>query len=205
MQRREFLTRISGVAASAFLCTCSATAGQICGPLSPIISRCTSGIPSDLMHVEAQQQSREWCWAACIEMIFRYYGYKIPQAQIVKETWGSIVDMPGYPRQIMANLNRVWKDEDGGRFRSFGDASTASVSNIVDDLTHDRPVIIGALGHAVVLTALTTDLNKYANEWNVFSATVRDPWPGIGKRNLSATEWHSISFAARVVVLGHRS
>ena len=136
-------------------------------------------------------------------MVFRYYGYKVPQAQIVKETWGSIVDMPGFPAQIMANLNREWKDEDGGRFRSFGDASTASVSNIVDDLTHDRPLIIGALGHAVVLTALTTNINKYANEWDVFSATVRDPWPGIGKRNLSPAEWRNISFAARVVVLGN--
>ncbi|MCU1284840.1 MAG: hypothetical protein JWO13_1190 [Acidobacteriales bacterium] len=205
MQRREFLGRVSALAASTLLCASGAIARQTCGSLSSIVSRCTASIASDVNHVEAHQQSREWCWAACIEMVFRHYGYKVPQARVVRETWGTTVDMPAYPTQIMANLNRDWEDEEGVRFRSFGDAATANVSNTVDDLTHDRPLIIGALGHAVVLTALTTDINKYANEWNVFSASVCDPWPGIGKRNLSATEWHNLSFAARVVVVGHRS
>jgi Papain-like cysteine protease AvrRpt2 len=205
MQRREFLSRMSAVAASTLLCTSSAIADQTCDSLSPIISRCTASIASGMFHIEAHQRSREWCWAACIEMIFRHYGYQVPQARIVRETWGTIVDMPAFPRQIMANLNREWEDEDHGRFRSFGDTSTANVSNTVDDLTHNRPLIIGALWHAVVLTALTTDINKYANEWDVVSAAVCDPWPGIGKRNLSATEWHNLSFAARVVVLGDRS
>jgi len=37
--------------------------------------------------------------------------------------------------------------------------------------------------------------------WNVFAATVRDPWPGNGgKRFLSPQEWYNIDFAARILV-----
>src|SRR5436305_1046574 len=77
-------------------------------------------------------------------MLFGYYGYKVPQARIVKETMGSVLDKGANSKQVMANLNRVWKDDDGARFRCFGDATTSSVSNIIDDLTHDRPLIVVA-------------------------------------------------------------
>lgn len=175
-------------------------AGETCGPLAPYISRCTAGVPSELIQVTALQQQSEWCWAACIEMVFRYYGYIVPQSKIVRDTWGSIVNMPGQPEQILSDLNRTWVDTKGRKFQSVGDSLTANAATAVVDLRQNRPLIIGALGHAVVLTALTSDVNTYTGAWQVIAATVRDPWPGRGRRILSPQEWFNISFAARIAV-----
>src|ERR1700751_4989722 len=47
-----------------------------CGPYFNGIQTCDAGIDSTLDHVTAlsyQQSQSEWCWAACISMIFKYY------------------------------------------------------------------------------------------------------------------------------------
>lgn len=199
MKRRLFL-RNCGVACAALLTPAAARAGQTCGLIAPYVSRCTAGIPSELIQVSALQQQSEWCWAACIEMVFRYYGYIVPQARIVRETWGSIINMPGQPQQILADLNRIWVDANGRKFQSMADSLTANAATAVVDLREEHPLIIGALGHAVVLTALTCDVNTYTGSWQVVAAVVRDPWPGRGRRVLSLQEWFNINFAARILV-----
>lgn len=199
MNRRLFL-RNCGIAGAALLTPSLTRAGQSCGPIAPYVSRCTAGIPSELIQVSALQQQSEWCWAACIEMVFRYYGYVVPQARIVRETWGSVVNMPGQPEQILDDLNRVWVDASRRKFQSTADSMTANAATAVADLQEDRPLIIGALGHAVVLTALTYDVNTYSGAWQVVAATVRDPWPGRGRRILAPQEWFNIGFAARILV-----
>ncbi len=201
MNRRELLKNVAFGVAGALVPT-RLKAEENCTQMAPLISRCTAGIPSGKLDgVQAFQQMPEWCWAACIQMIFTYWGHPVDQKRIVKETWGSIVNMPGQPHQILADLNRKWKDDDGKEFTSVADSLTANAATAVVDLRRDRPLIIGALGHATVLTALTSDVNTYNRAWNVIAATVRDPWPGNGgRRILSPQEWYNIGFAARVLV-----
>lgn len=197
MQRRHFVNL--GVFAAAGLALGKIlNAEETCTPISPYISRCTAGIPSDRLPIPVQRAS-EWCWAACIEMVFGYYGHVVRQERIVKETWGSIVNMPGQPGQILADLNRNWRDDENNGFNVEGDAFTANASTAVIDLRADRPLIIGTLGHAMVLTALTSDVNRATGAGQVIAATVRDPWPGRGKRILTPQEWYNINFAARIV------
>jgi hypothetical protein len=84
------------------------------------IQQCEAGIDSSILQSVARdingQHASEWCWAASIEMVFGYYGYRVPQEQIVRETWGGIVNMPGRPDQILTDLNRDWKDTRGKEF-----------------------------------------------------------------------------------------
>lgn len=202
MERRDFILRLGTIAAGSVLLGTSSWSEEGCVPIAPYVSRCTAGIPSKMIHVSALQKSSEWCWAACIEMVFAYYGHRVPQARIVKETWGAIVNMPGQPGQILADLNRDWTDEDGKKFTSYGDSSTANAATAIEDLCKNRPLILGTLGHAVVLTALTSDVNNVTRAWQVVAATVRDPWPGRGKRILTPLEWYNINFAARIFVKG---
>ena len=151
MRRRVFVNQVIGVAGSVFSLKALAFAEESCVSLTPYVSRCTAGILSeDFDDVAAFQQQSEWCWAASIEMVFGYYKHRISQKRIVKETWGSVVNMPGQPAQILANLNRNWKDDDGKSFSSSGDILTANAYTAVIDLKADRPLIIGALGHATV-------------------------------------------------------
>ncbi len=170
-------------------------------PYGPI-QRCTAGIDSlDLQQAQTYQHANEWCWAACISMVFDYYGHTVSQERIVSEVWGQIVNMPGQPGQILGSLNRRWKDDDGELFTSRGDSISANNFNAVKDLQNDQPLIIGALGHAMVLTALTGDTNVQTGAWQIVQAVVRDPWPGNGgRRTLSPQEWFNVNFGARIRV-----
>lgn len=205
MDRRDFLKLgSSSLALGALGLSNSGFALVNCSPFDfQGIQQCEAGIDSGLAHVSAAsvggQHMNQWCWAACIEMVFRYYGLRVPQAAIVQQTWGRIVNLPGQPQQILANLNRPWRDASGRGFYVSGDAFSANHVTAAQDLANNMPLIIGAMGHAMVLTSLQYVRDQYGRG-NVTAAVVRDPWPGRGRRVLSAQEWYSTSFLARIRV-----
>ncbi len=200
MTRRHLLFALSSMFSLAV--PNSAYARRRCGrPSSQGIRTCEAGIDSYFAHITAlragPQYQSQWCWAACISMVFRYYGFRVSQARIVKETWGGIVNLPGSPGQILANLNRPWIDDRGRRFRVAGDVYSANPATAAHDLAEDMPLIIGTQGHAMVLTSLT----YLRNQWgavDVKAAVVRDPWPGRGRRILAPQEWYGTSLLTRI-------
>jgi hypothetical protein len=201
MERRDFLISL-GAALSCVLPT-SAFGRLACGPfVPPGIQECEAGIDSSLAYVAAAhpQDLSNWCWAACIEMVFRYYGFQVPQERIVQDAWGGIVNRPGTPQQILASLNRRWIDEGGQRFQVAGDVYSANIVTAAQDLAQDMPLIIGTMGHAMVLTSLRYQRDQFGNG-NVTLAIVRDPYPGRGRRPLSPQEWYGTTFLARIRVL----
>lgn len=209
LNRREFFKRVAGgsAMATAALSTRSALARVACGAFTPFgVQACQVGIASDVFTVRARdtQHASEWCWAASIEMVFRYYGHNVSQERIVAETWGGIVNLPATsPLVILRDLNRPWTDDDGNSFRVSGTSYGANAVTAAQDLAQDMPLIIGTLGHAMVLTALSYNRDVYGRG-AVTSAVVRDPWPypGLpdGRRVLSPQEWFSTSFLARIRV-----
>ncbi|HVN04880.1 MAG TPA: hypothetical protein VMT86_10710, partial [Bryobacteraceae bacterium] len=61
------------------------------------------------------------------------------------------------------------------------------------------PLIIGSMGHAMVLTAVS--YNRAPNsQGQVTGAVVRDPWPGRGRRMLSGQEAAAAMLLARIRV-----
>jgi hypothetical protein len=205
MDRRKFLKVSSGsVAIGALGLSSPASALLNCSAFNfQGVQQCEAGIDSRLAHVSAAsvggQHMNQWCWAACIEMVFRYYGLRVPQAAIVQQTWGGIVNLPGQPHQILANLNRPWRDSSGRGFYVSGDSFSANPITAAQDLSSDMPLIIGTMGHAMVLTSLQYVRDQHGRG-DVTAAVVRDPWPGRGRRVLSAQEWYSTSFLARIRV-----
>lgn len=163
--------------------------------------QCEVGIDPLIASITASavggQHLSQWCWAACIETVFRYYGYIVPQADIVKQTWGAIVNRPADLSEILFNLNRHWVDVYGRRFLVSGDVLSASLVTAAQDLSQDMPLIIGTMGHAMLLTSLRWLTDVYG-ESLVTDAVVRDPWSNISKRLLSDEEWYSTSFLARI-------
>src|SRR5437016_2614656 len=177
MDRRKFL-RIAGMGTGAALMSAiPGFASLQCTMVNPALQQCEAGIQSSMIHASALQRNTEWCWAACIEMVFGYYGFNVPQERIVRDTWGDIVNMPGQPGQILANLNRAWTDDSGRSFSVSGDTRSASPVTAAQDLDQNYPLIVGALGHAMVLTSLVY-MRAADSSGQVTSAIVRDPWPG---------------------------
>lgn len=203
MHRRRFLSSL-GLSAGALALSRLAGASQSCGPVvaTPYgpLQQCTAGIES-ITFQQAFQKMPEWCWAACISMIFSFHGHEVSQERIVTETWGQPMNMPGQPSDILRDLNRAWKDDDDDHFQVTGDSLSVNNLSAVADLLDDEPLIIGALGHAMVLTALTSNVNVQTGAFQIVQAVVRDPWPSNGgRRALSPMEWGNIAFAARVRV-----
>ncbi|THB70736.1 MAG: hypothetical protein D6E12_02315 [Desulfovibrio sp.] len=204
MNRRQMLRNIGiAVAASAFVSPAQALALLRCQPTNYGYNQCEAGIDTGVLNQTVSatgwQEYDQWCWAACIEMVFRYYGFEVDQQRIVRETWGSIVNMPGYPEQIMANLNRTWVDDRGRHFRSQGDQYSANALSAAEDLANNRPLIVGTMGHAMLLTAMMYTTNDYGHS-QLVSAVVRDPAPGQGRRLMTPQELHNVFFMARIWV-----
>ena len=178
--------------------------------LNPPRRVCESGIPSHLIHIAAinnPQFQSQWCWAACISMVFNYYGHPVGQERLVTEAYGSIVNMPAEPWTILSILNREWVDDNGDIFTCISSPGSTNIVRAANDLAANMPLIIGTLGHAVVLTRLEYMAPYVQTPWgpqlgfiNITSATVRDPWPGRGRRDLSIMEWANISFAVQIRV-----
>jgi hypothetical protein len=141
------------------------------------------------------QYQSQWCWAACISMLYRYYKHPVSQQRIVSEVYGGPVNMPAGAGIVLARqLNRRWRDDSGKDFKSEltaaydFDARVFAINNnwIINELDQDRPFIIGAGSHAVVGTAIqyfVTPAGPYVTSIGVF-----DPWPGIGARGLNPAE-----------------
>jgi len=94
-------------------------------------------------------------------MLFDFYGYKISQAEIVAITKGAVVDDTGTPQDISANLNNTWNDDTGRSFQSVAltfDAlsgySDLNNADIISAISHNKPMILGADGHAMLMVAL---------------------------------------------------
>ena len=103
----------------------------------------------------------------------------------------------------MANINRGWTDENGDDFSVAGDVYSANPITAAQDLAQDMPLIIGTMGHAMILTSLVYVRDGYGYGYgngNITSAIVRDPWPGRGRRVLSPQEWFSTNFLDRIRV-----
>jgi Papain-like cysteine protease AvrRpt2 len=205
MNRRKFLTGLVSTSLASLFISNEANAILNCLPFQPSgVQHCEAGINSVIADVTAAavggQHLNEWCWAACIEMVFHYYGLIVPQEEIVRQTWGSIVDLPALPGQILIDLNRPWVDSYNRAFRVSGDSYTASHVTAAQDLAQDRPLIIATMGHAMVLTGLSYIRDAWGNG-EVNAAIVRDPWPGRGHRVLSAQEWFSTNLLIRIRLL----
>jgi hypothetical protein len=191
MNRRRFLA----IAATP-LFTTDIAAHMTCAPV-PFGVECRREVAFASFSQQAYQSQAmsQWCWAACISMLFSYYGHTVTQAQIVTEVYGEPVNMPAGAGSVIARqLNRGWVDDRGRPFRSHVtaaydyDARLFNVDNtwLINELTRNRPVVLGTFTHAVVMTSM-----EYVNTPSgpkVTGVGVFDPWPGRGARRLSLKE-----------------
>lgn len=200
MDRRNFL-KYSLASSTPFFLQEPAFANIGCQPTNPPpLQICRAGIDSNLAFISARQQyQNQWCWAACIEMIFAYYGYSMPQPAIVASTWGQVVNMPASDLQIMRDLNSSWTDAQGRNFQTV--SQPVANGGAAQELAADHPLIVCTQGHAMVLTSLLFRTDPRTTAGEDIEAVVRDPWQNRGRRILSAQEWFSRNLLLAVRVL----
>jgi nuclear transport factor 2 (NTF2) superfamily protein len=138
------------------------------------------------------QEMSQWCWAASISNIFAFYDHPVEQEKIVQQVYGRTVNLPAFSGSVIARqVNRVWTDDNGKRFRAKltaaydFDARIFAINNnfMINELRHGRPFLFGNTSHCMVVTAI--DFSPV----RVVDVGVFDPWPtSRGTRRLSAAE-----------------
>ena len=153
-----------------------------------------------------RQRQENWCWAASIQMVLNYHGLHVRQEQIVQKIYGQQIDEPANPEQILYALSG-WLPDTRGRYSEIHASSfIPSGTQVVEDLKNRWPLIVGlsnpdAIGHAVVLTAITYSVDQFNNP-KFHSVLIRDPWPeNDSRQELSWNDFQSrYMFAARIYV-----
>lgn len=186
-QRPKYSRRHFAVGMGTILASQTVNALQICP--APDLPAGTCSVMLDParfagLNTPAQQKNTQWCWAACIEMVCRWYGVRLSQQSIVARVYGGLVNMPADDRNLTAALNSKWTADDGTSFRIqasvFSPAmGQANVDNqrMIQDLANERPLIVGARTHATVLARVDYVEGPYGQPI-VQRAHVIDPWPG---------------------------
>lgn len=153
---------------------------------------------SRIRRVTAEQERPQWCWAACIQMIMRYYNVRVSQKEIVRRSfgtdpYGNLPDLPGSLEMITRNVNG-WGIENEADGKPYAVTCLLTTNpNMIPFVMHtgledNRPVLIGynteseGVGHAVVVTGITYTGTFEEGNYQITSITVRDPWPGVGKK-----------------------
>ncbi len=184
----------------------AAFAGLACQDY-PGFRTCTVGV--DVLVDTARQQLPHWCWAVCIQAVFEIGGHIVNQQRIVQKVFGIDVDRSAYGPEIVAAVAGRWIDDDDRSFEanatvlwdsqySFGRPD--AVVQAARALEIGRPLIVGALGNATLLTAMTYAGNGF--NLQLEQLVVRDPWPGNpNRRVLSLQEALGTQFLAQVDIL----
>lgn len=146
---------------------------------------------SALNSVYAVQNQPNWCWAACIEMVTKYYGIDVKQDEFAKnycgiDFLGNANDCPASADVITTYLNQCYATHCIEAASYYGSPDIDDLFNL---LNAGVPVIvaynqgINQVGHAVVVTGLSYIQKRNINE--VQSIIVRDPDPNIFNRMLN--------------------
>lgn len=202
--RRQFFSGLGGALAMAAV---GARAEIACQPYGEGTEVCQVGLRLAPEAITAQQECEFWCWAACIESIFALRGFTVSQAEIVQRVYDQPVCAPAVGTVIAEAASGDWLSRDGRHFRASTSVLIDANEGIYRDdaaflaaaeLKANRPLIVGAMGHAVLLTALT-----YAHDGNgnyeILEAVVRDPWPtNPNRRVLTQQEAQALFFLASV-------
>lgn len=170
-----------------------------CADMGGSLAHCRVGLPDAALDRIARQQpaGSNWCWAACLEMVFALHGYRLPMARIVRGTYGREYNLPADSSLLARLLSSRWQDEDGRTFDSrcevLWDAATHAASAYpaamtARQLAAGRPLLLGARNHAMLLTGLAFSHDGSPGSIRITAASVLDPAPGRGRRALEAQE-----------------
>jgi hypothetical protein len=139
--------------------------------------------------VQGRQRENMWCWAACTQMALNFHGFRILQEEIVIKAFGMLVNRPGNLALVKKALAGwiVRSPVDGLNYVSRAEHVRIDFLEMKNYLeVFQKPMIyaingVGAhgttVGHAVIVTGVTFDINP-SDGWIIpKTVIIRDPWP----------------------------
>jgi hypothetical protein len=203
MRRRSFLLSTPSLVAGAALLaaeTAEAGPGAVCGIDKKAraklkAERLTGQVEYFACGKDGTPVARSWL--ACLQMVFRFYGYTIAASKIREEAYKGKI--PSKPWEDLSPLKRTFTDDKGKKFSVVTENLAVRASDAAEFLSENQPLIIGASGRPVLLTGISYTGDRLGG-MTLVDATVLDPTPGTGTRVVCSPEWVNVSFISRVAV-----
>lgn len=158
---------------------------------------CTVRLLGVVPFVKARSADPGQCWLACLQMASKFQGADIPAAALLKELYEG--KLPKTPWQDTGINGKQARDVKGKSMQFALEKLQVRAAEAAELLSENQPIIIGSLGHPVLLTSMTYT-GDLLGGMTLVDATVLDPAPGKGTRVLSSPDWINVSFAARISV-----
>jgi hypothetical protein len=136
-------------------------------------------------------------WLACLQMVFKFYGHVVPAASILRDVYHG--SLPKAPWQDLSAFAQGCKDEKGHHVNITTEKLSVRAADAAELLAENQPLIIGAFGHPVLLTAMSYTGDRLGG-MTIVDATVLDPLPGKGTRIVSSPDWVNVTFITRISV-----
>jgi len=153
----------------------------IIGQAGPGVPIYEAQVPFDqFAQANEPQQQTEWCWAASISDIFRFYGHPISQQDVVQKVYHRIINLPAFSERMIASLvNRDWVDDNNQRFHARltgvfdARAGVGKLNNpqLIKNLQDGHPLLFCNTQHCMVITEA-----KFT-PYKILSLGVFDPSP----------------------------
>lgn len=172
-----------------------------CGPSERAgVERCVAGVSTaTMMRMQQLQEASNWCWAASISMLLRRYDLDVPQRAVVQAHLGNTENVPIAVDAMQRLVDRRWTDAQGRTLVASVKPLPAwrmslgvVAPEVLADLGEEKPVMLGAEKHAVLLVQVIYDRvaggTGRAGEIQLVRAVVLDPRSPGGVRSLRSSE-----------------
>jgi hypothetical protein len=200
MRRRCFLVQAPLLVAGVALSHKALAAPGVCGVDKKFRAKLKAErLTSQVQYVQTGKDGSQVarCWLACLQMVFRFYGHNIAAEKIRDEAYKGKV--PSKPWEDLGPLKRTFTDDKGKKFSVVTENLAVRASDAAELLADNQPLIIGAFGHPVLLTAMSYTGDRLGG-MTLVDATVLDPTPGTGTRVVCSPDWVNVSFISRIAV-----
>lgn len=205
MDRRAFLTGVLSAMGSPALISLSdfdeqAEAGRktFCGPDKKRKTNvCTVRLLGQVPFFKARSADPGQCWLACLQMASKFHGYAVPVPNLLRDLYDNKLGKTPW-LDLSINTKPV-HDDKNKPVQLVLETLQVRAAEAAELLSENNPLIIGSMGHPVLLTSMTYT-GDLLGGMTLIDATVLDPAPGKGTRVVSSPDWINVSFATRVSI-----
>jgi len=156
---------------------------------------CTVRLLGTVPFFKARSADAGQCWLACLQMAAKFQGFDVPAPALLKELYEG--KLPKTPWLDTGINGKPVHDTKGKPVQLVLEKLQVRAAEAAELLSENQPIVIGSMGHPVLLTSMTYT-GDLLGGMTLVDATVLDPAPGKGTRVVSSPDWINVSFATRI-------
>jgi len=155
-----------------------------------------------------QPPNSNYCWAACICMLFKHYGLKLSPAAIVQIVLGNAQDLRINAVTLHQHMTRIWIDDDWNHFQANlhvylqggSWAENRVQDRVLENMYAKRMHFVATSEHIMLLRGIEVEFDPAKDSWQLSRLHIFDP-EGNPRRLMEIKLDETITYIAAVEIL----